>query len=53
MIEIQYQEWFTWITHTTILDATQLPYYMEEVKRSRPDKKIRAVEDGRILDMVM
>lgn len=54
MIEIQYQEWFTWITHTTIQDAGSLPYYMKVVKESRPDNRIRAIDSsGRVLDMLM
>ena len=51
MIEIQYQEWCTWITHTTVNDANSLPYYMQVVKESRPDSRIRAIDSsGRIVD---
>lgn len=53
MIEIQYEDWNVWITHTTILDPTQLPYYMRVVKDSRPDSRIRAIDSsGRIMDIM-
>lgn len=53
MIRIQVLNSIVWNTQTVIEDMDSLPSYMDHVKQSYPDRRVRAVdEDGRILDMI-